>query len=66
MGDKNSKTNDLQWSTAQRKVKDLVPHPRNPRTITSEKMEKLKASIERFNFVEIPAIDTNGTIISGH
>jgi DNA modification methylase len=29
-------------------------------------MERLKQSFERFNLVEVPAVDTDGTILAGH
>lgn len=56
----------LQWTTQQRKVDDLLPHKKSPRKISKEQMELLKRSLEAFNLVEIPAIDTDGTILAGH
>lgn len=55
----------LSWKTEQRKVGDLVPFEFNPRTITDAKREQLVKYLEKFNLVEIPAINKDNTIISG-
>ena len=54
------------WHNEKRIVKDLKPVDWNPRKISDEQLTQLKQSIEKFNLVEIPAINTNGNIISGH
>ena len=56
----------LQWTTVQRKVKDLLPVDFNPRTITEEKRQKLERSIRKFNLVEIPVINFDNSILAGH
>lgn len=56
----------LQWSTEKRKVKDLIPYEGNPRVLSEFQKEKLMESLQRFNLVEIPAIDTDNKIIAGH
>lgn len=56
----------LQWTTEKRKVNDLIPYDKNPRTISDEQKKQLQKSIEKFNLVEPPAIDTDGVILSGH
>lgn len=56
----------LEWHNEKRKVKDLVPYEYNPRKITEDKLEKLKASLEKFNLAEVPAINTDNIIIAGH
>jgi DNA modification methylase len=56
----------LQWHNEERKVDDLLPHGKSPRKISKEQMANLKKSLERFNLVEIPAIDLDGTILAGH
>ena len=56
----------LQWRTVQRRVNDLVPQEINPRIITDKQMSDLKNSLNKFNLVEIPAIDLNGQILAGH
>lgn len=56
----------LTWTTIQKRVNDLVPQTINPRSISESQLEKLKASFEKFDLVEIPAINTDGTILAGH
>lgn len=56
----------LQWSTQRRKVNQLVPWEFNPRKMTETQVEHLKKSLEEFGLVEIPAIDFDNLIISGH
>jgi DNA modification methylase len=56
----------LQWHNEERTVDDLLPHGKSPRKISKEQMANLKKSLERFNLVEIPAIDLDGTILAGH
>ena len=52
--------------TEKRKINDLIPYENNPRQMTEKQNEDLKKSLEKFNLVEIPAIDTDNKIISGH
>ena len=59
-------TKKLHWTTVQKKVNDLVPQETNPRTITDRQMSDLKKSLEKYNLVEIPAIDLDGKILAGH
>jgi DNA modification methylase len=56
----------LKWRTAQRKVSDLIPQEINPRTISDKQMSDLKKSLQKYNLVEIPAIDLDGKILAGH
>ena len=56
----------LQWCTVQRRVNDLIPQKINPRVITDKQMSDLKKSLQKYNLVEIPAVDSNGKILAGH
>lgn len=56
----------LDWTTQQRKVADLLPNEKNPRTLSDKQREGLAASLAKFNLVEIPVINHDGTIIAGH
>ena len=56
----------LKWNTTKRRVKDLLPWEKNPRRLTPEQAEQLKASISKFDLAEIPAVDTDGRIVAGH
>lgn len=57
---------DLVWKTEKRKINDLLPYDKNPRTLSETQGEHLKKSLEKFNLVEIPAIDTDNRIVAGH
>ena len=57
---------DLVWTTKKVKVKDLKQLDINPRTISGENKDKLIRSIDKFNLVEIPAVNTDMTIIGGN
>jgi len=56
----------LIWHNEKRKVSDLIPFKKNPRKITKKEQADLRKSLEKFNLVEIPAIDTDNKIIAGH
>ncbi len=56
----------LIWHTEQRYVKELLPFKHNPRKMSQKQIEDLTKSLKKFNIVEIPAIDTDNKIISGH
>lgn len=56
----------LTWHTEQRKVSDLVPFDGNPRKLNEKQVADLKRSLEKFNLVEIPAINLNQKILAGH
>src|SRR4051812_15694527 len=56
----------LVWSTVQRKVNDLLPLEINPRKISEYKKQELIKWLEKFNLAEIPAINFDGTILAGN
>lgn len=56
----------LSWTTEKRKIDQLIGHQKNPRKISEIQMNQLKESIAKFNLVEIPAIDSDNTILAGH
>jgi len=56
----------LTWKTTKRKVNDLIPYSKNPRRLTDKQKADLQKSLEKFNLVEIPAINTDNKIIAGH
>lgn len=56
----------IEWKTVKRKVNNLMPLSINPRKISEYKKEQLIASLEKFNLAEIPAINQDDSIISGH
>ncbi|MBU0570032.1 DNA modification methylase [Patescibacteria group bacterium] len=56
----------LKWTTEKRKVNDLVPFEKNPRTISPKQLKDLTKSLKKFDLVEIPAIDMDEKILAGH
>jgi ParB-like chromosome segregation protein Spo0J len=56
----------LEWSTQKRKINDLIPYKYNPRQMTEKQNLDLEKSLNKFNLVEIPVINTDGIILAGH
>ena len=56
----------LSWHIEKRRVKDLIGYKSNPRQISKDQLRQLKRSIEKFDYVEIAAIQPDNTIIAGH
>lgn len=56
----------LTWTTVQRQVSSLMLQEINPRKMSDKQMSDLKKSITKFDLVEIPAVDYDGTILAGH
>ena len=56
----------MKWHTEKRRVKDLREHELNPRKLSKKQKKDLQTSLERFSLAEIPAINTDNTIIAGH
>lgn len=60
------KNQKLTWHTETRKVSDLVPNIKNPRTMSPRQIEDLKSSLKKFNLVEIPVINLDNQVVAGH
>lgn len=56
----------IEWKTEKRKVRDLVPYASNPRKMTRNQFRHLVESFEKFNYVELVAIQPDNRIIAGH
>lgn len=56
----------LVWHTEQAVVKDLIQLEINPRKISDDQRHKLLKSLDKFNLVEIPAVDVDKKIIGGN
>lgn len=56
----------LVWTTERRRVSDLVPNDKNPRTMNPKQVEDLKKSLKKFDLVEIPVVDKDNKVIAGH
>lgn len=59
-------TDEITWKTELRKIQDLHPYPKNPRSISREAMDQLTNSIKKFGYAETIAIQPDGMIIAGH
>lgn len=66
MGYIGNNMSDLSWTTEVRAIKELIPASYNPRQLTAKQAKELRKSLQKFNVVEPPAINQDGTIISGH
>ena len=56
----------MNWHTEKRKINTLIPFENNPRQMSEKQVKDLQNSLKKFNIVEIPAINTDDTIIAGH
>ena len=56
----------MNWTTEKRKLKDLLIYEKNPRILTPKQKEEITKSLNKFDLVEIPAINSDNTIIAGH
>lgn len=56
----------LAWTTVQKTVNDLISQEINPRKMSDKQVSDLTRSIKKYNLVEIPALDLDGTILAGH
>lgn len=56
----------LEWHNEKRKVNDLLPFSKNPRSIDDVQISNLKRSLKKFNLAEVPAIDVDNKIAAGH
>jgi|FLOH01.1.fsa_nt_gi hypothetical protein len=56
----------MKWHNETRRLAQLIPFDYNPRQLTEKQYADLKASLTKFDLAEIPAINTDNTIIAGH
>lgn len=56
----------LEWRTERRKVKDLIRYEKNPRKLSESQLDGIKRSLKKFNLAELPAINTDGTLVAGN
>jgi ParB-like chromosome segregation protein Spo0J len=56
----------MKWTTEKRKVNDLIPYDKNPRQMSDKQNKDLTESLKKFDLVEIPAVNKDGTILAGH
>ena len=56
----------IEWHLETRKIKELKPHPNNPRQITKDQQRHLAKSLEKFGQAEALVINLDNMIIGGH
>jgi hypothetical protein len=56
----------MKWKTELRRLGDLVVYDKNPRILTDKQKLEIEKSLKKFDLVELPAINTDNTIIAGH
>jgi DNA modification methylase len=56
----------INWNIEKRKIKDLKPHPSNPRKLSKHDAEHLQKSLEKFGLIDKPVILKDGSMIGGH
>lgn len=56
----------IEWHLETRKLKDLKPHPKNPRQLTKDQERQLRTSVTKFGLIEKLIINTDNMIIGGH
>ena len=56
----------IKWHLETKQLKDLKPHPKNPRQISKDQEKHLRTSLEKFGCIEKPIVNKDNTIIGGH
>lgn len=56
----------INWTIEKRAIKNLKPHPKNPRKLSKHDGDKLKQSITEFGLIDKPIITIDDLIIGGH
>jgi len=56
----------INWHIQNIKIKDLKPHPKNPRSINKDQMMHLEGLIKKFGLIDLPIVNTDMQIICGH
>jgi hypothetical protein len=54
------------FETRQLKISDLITNTKNPRKIKQVEKQKLWLRIQKYGMIGIPAMDADGTLLSGH
>jgi DNA modification methylase len=57
---------NITWTTEHRKIRELIPWPRNPRQIKGDQVRRLQESVEEFGQFETVAIGPGNEVYNGH
>jgi len=55
-----------QWHLETRRIDELKPYEKNPRTLSQSQAIHLSDSVDRFGVIDKPVINLDNTIIGGH
>lgn len=61
-----SENNNLIWHTETHKLSELRGYENNPRKLTEKNRAELEESLKKYSLVDIPAVNTDYTVISGN
>lgn len=56
----------INWRLESVEINTLKDHPKNPRQIHKDQLEKLSSLMEKFGMIDKPIINADYTIIGGH
>lgn len=56
----------IKWILKELPIKDLKDHPKNPRQIKKDQLDRLSENIDKFGLIDRPIVNTDMTIIGGH
>ena len=56
----------ITWSLTTLAIKDLKPHPKNPRQINKQQLQHLEELIDKFGLIDRPIVNLDNMIIGGH
>ncbi len=56
----------INWTLQEVLIKDLMKHPKNPRQINKDQVERLSQNMDKFGLIDKPIINRDNIIIGGH
>lgn len=56
----------IHWTLKTIPIKELKPHPKNPRTLSREQASHLQKSLDKFGLIDKPILNLDFQIIGGH
>ncbi len=62
----NEKEASVEWQLKEIPIKELKDHPKNPRQIGKEQIDRLGKLIDKFGLIDKPIVNLDMTIIGGH
>lgn len=56
----------INWKLEDVLIKDLMKHPKNPRQINKDQIERLSKNMDKFGLIDKPIVNRDNMIIGGH